>query len=187
MNGFDKIEIVRKLEGITSTQKLILLVIATHLGDNEFSFPSISTLQKECCIKKRTAIIKNINELVELEFVIKLPPSNGFKSNRYSINFLQVTSNPRLPVSRKSLVTDGYQLSDPRSLDQSPTVTRLVTHGHPKEIQKQLKKIKTSASRDLSVDNFEKQKQKDDWNRQKSTAQKHVGEIIAKLKGGSGT
>lgn len=129
LTPFDKIEIVRKCEGLSSTQKLILLVIATHLGKNDFAFLSLTTLQKECCLKKRTALSHNLHALIEADIVWRLPPSDGFKSNRYGINL-------------QKLVTNGHQCSDLRLPDRSPTVTRLVTNGHPKRNINKTKEIK---------------------------------------------
>ncbi len=132
LQPFDKIENVRKCTGLSSTQKLILLIIASHLGKNDFCFLSFTTLQKECCIAKRTAISDNLTALIDAEIIWKIPPSKGYKSNRYGINF-------------EKLVTDGYHCSNLRLPDRSPTVTSLVTDGYPKRnINKSEKKVKES-------------------------------------------
>ena len=119
LKPFDKIHLVRKFTGITHTQKIILLVIATHLGSNNSCYVSISTLLSECCLSKRDAITINIKKLIDLGVLFKISPCLGFKSNQYGINF-------------DLLVTLGDQTSHPRLLVQSPRVTSLVTVGDPK-------------------------------------------------------
>ncbi len=119
LKPFDKIEIIRRCTGITSTQKLILLTIATHLGKNDFAYVGLNTLKDECCLVKKSALTKNLSFLIDIAVLWKLPPSDGFKSNRYGINF-------------DLLVTHGHYMGDLRSLEGSPTVTTLVTSGHPK-------------------------------------------------------
>ena len=95
MKPFQKIVLTRQVSGISSTQKLILLLIATHIGNNEFAFISLDTLMEESCIKKRTSIVEGLNILSELELIIKLEPSNGYKSSRYGLNFKTITNNVR--------------------------------------------------------------------------------------------
>ena len=138
LRPFDKIEIIRKTSGLSSTQKLILLTIATHLGVAEFAYLSLSTLQKECCIKKRTALSHNLQSLIMVDIIWFLPPSDGFVCNRYGINF-------------KKLVTNGHYAGDPRLPDRSPTVTKVVTNGHPKRKLNKIKKIKEELSLDKSM------------------------------------
>lgn len=157
LKPFDKIEIVRKVQRLSITQKLILIIIATHVGKNEWCFVSLSTLQEECCITKRTALISNIKSLINANILWKIPPSKGFKSNRYAINF-------------NLLVTDGHQSSDLQLLDQSPTVTRLVTVGHPKRNINKVKEIKET----LVTPKAKEQKSKE-------TGKKAVKDIIKKL------
>lgn len=161
LRPFDKIEKVRSITGLTSTQKLLLLIIATHLGKNEFCYISITTFQEECCLKKRDAITDNLQVLIDLNLIWKLPPSKGYKSNRYGINF-------------DLLVTVGDWTSHRRLLDQSPTVTRLVTVGdskrNRKEIEKKLKENLVDNSNGKAKENVE---QVWDEIRQKCGIRKH--------------
>lgn len=126
---FDKIEIIRKCTGLSSTQKLILLIIASHLGKQDLCYISFNTLQEECCLKKRNAVSDNLKSLIDVNILWKIPPSDGFKSNRYGINF-------------NLLVTNGYQCGNPRLPDRYPTVTRVVTNGYPKRKINKSKEIK---------------------------------------------
>lgn len=86
LKPFDKINIIRKCIGFTATQKLLLLLIASHLGKNEFCFLGLRTLQKESGLSRST-ISDNIRLLIEVDVIWKLLPGDGFKSNRYGINF----------------------------------------------------------------------------------------------------
>lgn len=164
LKPFDKIEIARKCTGLSSTQKLILLIIATHLGKNDFVYLSYDTLQLECSIAKRTAIADNLTALFNAGVIWILPPSDGYKSNRYGIHFDYLLKNnnhcnhPKLPP-RKSLkktknkntpVTNGYQTSNQRLPEQEPTVTGVVTNGYPKRNIKKSKRNK----RENPVDNL---------------------------------
>ena len=103
LKPFDKIHLVRKFTGITHTQKIILLVIATHLGSNNSCYVSISTLLSECCLSKRDAITINIKKLIDLGVLFKISPSLGFKSNQYGINFhlLHNKKNYSYPIKKK--------------------------------------------------------------------------------------
>ena len=127
LKPFDKINIVRQCTGLTVTQKCLLLIIATHLGKNDFAFISISTLQLESCLAKRNTIIQNLKVLIALNIVFKLSPSDGYLSNRYAINF-------------DLLVSVGYQCSNLQGLPQSLQVTRVVPVGYPKRNIKSFKR-----------------------------------------------
>lgn len=134
LTPLDKIMVVRNAIGLNTTQKSILYSIASRLGKQNFCYPSLSTLMIDCGLSKRSALTKNLDILVNLRILLRINPSNGFKSNRYGIDF-------------KVLVTYGHQASDFRSLVQSPTVTTLVTVGHPKRNRKEkLKEIKEEPS-----------------------------------------
>lgn len=176
MKPFDKILLVREVKNLTSNQKNILSVISTHLGKNEFCFLSIDTLLDETCIKKRDCITNNIEELVNLNLITVLPPSNGYKSNRYSINFIAVRSiiseqnkakdkekteqrkiwaqqkkrfrsNKKNKKESECPVTSGDLSSHLGLLVQSPEVTCPVTSGDSKRnLNKSEKKVKDSAS-----------------------------------------
>lgn len=84
---FDKINKIRKATGFTSTQKLLLLTLGSHLGQNEFCWPSILTLHKETALSEST-IKENLRLLILHGIVLKLVPEKiGRDSNRYAINF----------------------------------------------------------------------------------------------------
>lgn len=123
MTPFEKICAVRSLRGITSTQKLILLTIATHLGEKDFCYMGYTRLQQECCIAKRNAISDNLSILENKKYVEITPPSEGYKTNRYKINFDTINRSPRVTSNSRLLVTEGYQTSNRR-------LPRLVTDGY---------------------------------------------------------
>ena len=130
LTPLDKVVIIRNCIGLSVTQKSILYSIASRLGKQNFCFPSLTTLMKDSGLSKRTALVDNITALVKANIIHRISPGNGFKSNRYGINF-------------ELLVTNGYQCGNPRLLVQSPTVTSLVTDGYPKRnINKKLNEIK---------------------------------------------
>ena len=139
LKPFDKIEIIRKCSGLSSTQKLILLVIATHLGKNEFCFLSFNTLQKECSLKNRTALSDNLTSLINVDILWKINPGPKFKSNRYGINF-------------NLLVRDAYQCGTPRLPDQCGTRTKVVRDTYPK---RNINKVKENKE-ELSMNKSEK-------------------------------
>ncbi len=103
--AFDKINLVRAFNDgeMSGVEKSILAVISTHLGDNNFVFLSISTLIHETCYTRQT-IIQNINKLIKRGYITKISPSEGYKSNRYSINLELIASLGGRPV---------YQLDHP--------------------------------------------------------------------------
>jgi len=149
MSAWDKVNLVRAFNiKINYTQKFLLLIIATHLGNNDFCFLSLDTFMDETCIKKRTTISDHLKILEKIGLITIYPPSEGYKSNRYSINFdllIAASSNPQLLVDSRLPVTHGYRHSNPQLLDQSPTVTGAVTHGYPnRNIKEKEKKDKNS-------------------------------------------
>lgn len=132
LKPFDKIEIVRRCIGFTATQKLILFIISSHLGKNHFCFLSLSTLQKESGLSRAT-ISDNLRMLIMTNVINKLPPGNGYLSNRYSINL-------------EMLVVLDYQCSSLGLLDQSPRTTRVVVSDYPKRNINKIKEIKEEPS-----------------------------------------
>jgi hypothetical protein len=108
LKPFDKISLVRKCIGLSPIQKLILLVVASHLGKNDFCFLSIPTLLKECGLKHRSSLISNIDVLIKLNILWKLPPDKGFKSNRYGIRFEELVRVADWGSARSGLVGVRY-------------------------------------------------------------------------------
>lgn len=172
MTPFEKIIWVRTVENITVAQKMILTTIASHLGNNDYCFVSMTTLQKECCIKGRTNISNNLNFLIENNFIIKKPPSEEFNSNQYQINFEKIIadykknegSNEALLVvqhyqqeSEAQLVTLRYYPSNEALLPRSRSVTRVVTERYPKrnikENKRNIKETNNTRAREISVNN----------------------------------
>lgn len=140
MTPFEKIIAIRDLQGINSIQKIILLIIATHLGNNDFAFLSLTTLQEECCIKKRDSITNAITSLINLGYLSKKSPSDGYISNRYWIHYEAINQSPTVTSHRQSLVTVGDGGSHRGRLRESPWVTGVVTHGDPKRNIKEIKR-----------------------------------------------
>jgi len=143
LKPFDKIEIIRKITGFTPAQKHLLLLLATHLGTHNFCHPSLSTLMIESGMS-RTAVADNLKKLIAVNVLIKLPPSHGYKSNRYLINF-------------ELLVAQDYQCSSLGLLDWYTRTTRLVAQDYPKE---QLNKIKRKEKKPFTQKSQEKRKEK---------------------------
>ena len=132
LKPFDKVEIVRKSTRFSIIQKLILLTICTHLGEQDFCYLSLSTLQEECCISKRSALVENLKCLIKSRVLWKISPTGKYKSNRYGIDL-------------NLLVTNGHHTSDLRLPVRSPSVTSAVTNGHPKEPLNKIKKQERGA------------------------------------------
>jgi hypothetical protein len=132
--ALDKMIIVRSYRhsSLATLDKFLLFIIATHLGDNDFSFISIDTFQKETGICRRHTVTKHLDYLVYLGYIIKYAPSHGYKSNRYSINFdLIITTYPQDKLNlleKMHAVPLRDYTSPPKGLDQSLTGTRPVPH-----------------------------------------------------------
>lgn len=162
MKPFDKICLVREVSGLSATQKLLLLTIATHLGENDFCFLSITTLQKECCVAKRHTITDNLKVLIDLGYIIRLHPRPGFKSNQYQINFEKIQEKLSTDQSFKGTSKKGElvllrdQGSPSKGLDQSFTGTRVVLLKDPKIYINKYKNNIKGKNFFVSVDNFEK-------------------------------
>jgi hypothetical protein len=132
LKPFHKIDIIRKCTGFTATQKLLLFIIASHLGNNEFSFLSLTTLQKETGLS-RTAITDNLRLLLLVDVIWKIDSGKKYRSNRYGINF-------------SKLVVLDYQCSSLGLLGWSPRTTRVVVSDYPKGNIKGSKEIKEDPS-----------------------------------------
>ncbi len=135
MTPFEKIVLVRAIKNISSGEKLLLLTIATHLGNDDVCYLSLTTLQDECCLA-RDNVSSNIKKLISKKYLQKLPPSAGFKSNRFVINFDEITekNQERNTTSSKTLlVAKHYHDSSETLLDQERNTTSLVVKHYPKE------------------------------------------------------
>jgi hypothetical protein len=143
LTAWEKINLVRSFDdgSINCLQKFLLLTIATHLGDNDFCFLSITTLMRECAIKKRHTVIDNLKILAELNLIQKINPSQGYRSNRYLINF---SEGSPLKGLLTQVVPHKDQGSPSQGLDQSLTGTSVVPHRDPNRninnIEKKIKK-----------------------------------------------
>lgn len=121
---------------ITSTEKFVLFILTLHLGKNEFCFPSLTTLMRECCLA-RDKICNNIKKLIKRGYLRKLPPGDGFRSNRYVVDFEVMASSEGL------LVAKGYHTSSERLPEGLRKATRLVAKGYPnRNIKEKEKKDK---------------------------------------------
>ena len=108
---------------------------------------------KESGIKKRTTITNHLEYLTSIGFISIISPSDGYKSNRYIINFEVIhngASNPGL------LVTHGYQTSNPGLPTSNPRLPVLVTQGYP---NRNIKAPKEKDKRKRGVITPEKQQQ----------------------------
>jgi len=168
MKPFEKIVAVRSVGDISPVQKLILIIIATHLGESDFAFLSLSTLQRECCIATRHNITDNIKVLIDKNYLIKKTPSDGYKSNRYGINFEKIKAS-----AAKELVPQRNQTSAVKELDQCRKGTRLVPQRNPKRNINKIKRNIKSVSPQFSVDNCETKSVE-----QRSNGAKAIGQIL---------
>lgn len=132
---WDKIKIVRDFDDtyISSSEKCILLTITTHIGANDFAFLSLTKLMKECC-QSRGVLNENIKRLVNRGYLIKLLPSEKFRSCQFSIPFENLTGSVAVLV----------RLPNHPSTDSEPTWfgsrTTMVRQPNPKEHIKLLEK-----------------------------------------------
>jgi hypothetical protein len=141
MTPWEKIIFIRDKINLTHIQKLILLIIASHIGNNDFAYLSITTIQNECGIKKRTSVTDHLQALQEIGLITILPPSDGYSTNRYLINLTKQDDEERsstVTSNQQSLVTDGYQQSSETSNRRLPQEShehlshegKLVTDGY---------------------------------------------------------
>lgn len=135
----DKIVIIRKCNNLNPTLKSILYSIASRMGNNNFCYPSFSTLMIDTGIKNRTTLVENLTILENLKIIWIISPRDGYKSNRYGIDF-------------DLLVRVAYQCSTLGALDQSATRTRLVRKAYSKgNTNKKLKENKEEPSLNKSI------------------------------------
>lgn len=149
MNSFDRLAIVRSFNDgiITTSQKSLLFIIASHLGENNFAFVSLETLSHEAALVKDKVVL-NLKKMLNLGYINKLPPSDGYKSNRYSINMeLIATSSQKQPVAKSN------RSSSQKQLDQELKATSEVANSYPKEIERNIKKYK-EREEPLSLSSF---------------------------------
>lgn len=126
----DKIVIIRNCKNLNATQKALLYAIASRIGKNNFCYPSFTTLMIDSGIKNRTSLVENLTILENLKIIWIISPKDGYKSNRYGIDF-------------DLLVRVAYQCSTLGALEQSATRTRLVRNAYSKgNINKKLKENK---------------------------------------------
>ena len=139
-SAFEKINFVRGFDdgSITTSEKFVLFIITTHLGDNDFAFLSLTTLMRECC-QSRGVISKNIQKLVNKGYLIKINPSDGYKSCRFAVDFDVLDNCERLLVPERYqetstesvLVRKAYHTSTESVPDQYGKRTSLVRKAYP--------------------------------------------------------
>lgn len=157
MTPFEKIIAIRDIENLPHAQKIILLIIATHLGENDFSFLSLETLQKKCGLAKPN-LTSNINKLISHGYLDRLHPSDGYKSNRYFINFSTVcqlrsiASNGALPVTERNPSSNGALPHQSRSV--TPPVTERYPKRNIKEIKRNIKEERAQKARSSPSPSF---------------------------------
>lgn len=134
LTPLDKIIIIRKCKNLSPTQKAILYSIVSRLGKKEFCYPGLSTLMEDSGLKSRTSLIENLTVLEQAKILWIIPPGDGFKSNRYGIDF-------------NLLVRDAYQTSTLNVPVQYARRTRLVRDTYSKgNIKQNLNEIKKETS-----------------------------------------
>jgi len=112
---------VFEADGITATQKLVLLALADHAADDGTSvYPSVATICNKTCLKQ-AAVRKALKELRNNLGIIKI--SRKFTSrmpNKYTINIARLAALKR--VSPDSTLESGV----------SPDSTLTITKKHPR-------------------------------------------------------
>ncbi len=156
--AWDKINLVRGFDDgrITSTEKFVLLIIATHLGGNDFAWLSLTTLMRECS-QSRGVLNNNIKKLVEKGYLTKISPGDGYKSCRFIIEFENLSSTETVlePVDNSgSLVRKPYQTGTETVLDWYGNRTRLVRKPYPNRNIKEKEK-KDKREEPLSLFDFQ--------------------------------
>lgn len=109
LNAFEKIVLVRELHGITHTQKLILLILATHIGGHDSYCISLTTFQKECCISSRHNVTDNLQILKDMKIIKVVTPYKHDKSFRYAIDFAYLARYRKGTSTAKELVPERNQ------------------------------------------------------------------------------
>lgn len=96
MTYFDDIRAMLGVKGLSPAAKLVFIYLYDRQGGNGHSWPSIATIEKDCCITRPTVVraIKNLNENGYLTIERPENPSIGH-SNRYA-----VTSKILKPVKK---------------------------------------------------------------------------------------
>lgn len=124
---------VFEADGITSTQKLVLLALADHAADDGTSiYPSVDTIANKTCLSQ-AAVRKALKELRSTLGIIRI--ARKFTSrmpNKYAINIARLSALKRvspdstpeigvLPDSTQTITKKHPRLS-PRSTNSSVTI-----------------------------------------------------------------
>jgi hypothetical protein len=115
---------VLALDGRTSTEKLVLFVLANHANEKGYCWPSFGTIGRECSLS-RSAVIRTIGKL-EKAGVIKREkrfPSNGY--------FLLVAVSHPLVAHGNKVVAVRHKTSSPKPPKPS------VNHQEPRPLSKE--------------------------------------------------
>lgn len=140
MSAWDKVNLIRSFnDGIMKAgEKSILLIIASHLGENDFAWLSLTTIANESCMH-RTNVNINIKKLISRRYIQKLSPSHGYKSCRFVVNFDVIKS-----ASCKTLLVAKHYLTSSETLPpQQRNTTSVVAKRYPnRKIKEKEKKDK---------------------------------------------
>lgn len=108
------------VQGVTSTQKLVLLALADHANEHGECWPGLTKLGAKCCLTRRSAY-RTLGELRDLGLVAVIQDgTRAGETNRYRLN---LAWGQKVPRDGKTLGTKSPQPRDRKSPEvgtQSP-------------------------------------------------------------------
>jgi hypothetical protein len=144
--SFPYINAVLKLDGRTSTEKLVLLILANHADKRGFCWPSFATIAKESSLYRRSVI----RTVAKLEQDGLLRRERRFPSNGYHLLVSVGHQTKKVLVTKKaSLVSLGVNagvLGTPKPSEPSkePSSFCKVSNGDNHQWKKDLDAFKAS-------------------------------------------
>jgi len=116
---------VIEVQGVSATEKLILLLLANYADESNRSFPSYETLARQANCSRRT-VIRSIDKLADLGFISVHKRKKSNKDNHtniYTINEFQDPSVKLSPPSDKHDTDPSVKLSPPSDTVSPNTIT----------------------------------------------------------------
>lgn len=92
-NDKENVFTVLKVQGLPSLAKCLLVILAVRQSNNEFSFPSLDTLQIDSGIAKRTTLVQFLKMLSDFRYIHIEKAKKGQKTNNYTINYAEIHAN----------------------------------------------------------------------------------------------
>lgn len=110
LKPYDKIVAVREIKFLSSTQKFILMTMATHLGSNIECWLSLTTIKEECCLADSHTVINSIRGMIRIGILHKREANHQYKCNQYAIDFDQISYYNKLIKYKPSVVDNLHWL-----------------------------------------------------------------------------